>query len=169
MDCIKGCGRQAVSKRWKMCGICWKEQEAGYVERPPEPAPVVLPPQQVELKQGKPRKSSNRQIPYKTGYTAQPYIYNKAPEEGTPYDWRTGKELSPNEASQKIRGIWQGSERGEPHWSIHELARRFNLKFNQVRTILGLTTDFSEHQRQGMDYTLRGPTNADSLPSNRKK
>ena len=132
------------------------------MERPPEPIPVVLPP---HLPMPKLKQSKHRALPTKPGVREEKYVYNTIPEEGFPYDWRTNKELTDNEAAQMIRAIWQGGKQGGAHWDTIGLARRFNLRPMQVRKILELADNIPDWQKNGLDYTPRGPINADSLPN----
>ena len=164
MKCIKCEKREAASKRWKLCGICWKAQEGGFVDRPPEPIPVSLPPQPTIPKS----KIKQNRLPMKSGSgNATTYVYSNIPPEGTPYDWHRNREITWNECQQMIRGIWQGT----PSWSVFNLARRFNISTSTVKEILGLPKDFNNQHMNGVDYTPRGPINAEYLPShpNRKR
>ena len=162
MDCKNDCGRKAISRVWKLCGTCFREQDEVKDTRPPEPKPVVrIPVVHVPDSPKSSRKLGRSELPFKNE-PSMSYQYNKSPEEGTPYDWHKGKELTWKEVVQIMLGIWNK----EIHYSLWEMARRFNLRVGQIQEIRrknGLPEISFDHQKIGLDYTPHGPNKSKQL------
>ena len=132
-----GCGRRALSAVFKLCGRCWKTKEGIHIDRPPEPVyqpflPVLNP-------RTNRKKIPDPGIPTLPGMVAEVnYDYRAIPDEGEPYDWHKARHLTWNEASQIIRSFLQANH----GWTVIEVARRYNLRTEQVKKILNVDASF---------------------------